>query len=286
LTHAYDGEKRLQYICILMGIILISISVSVFYSPNDLVVGGFSGLGIIIMRYTGIPVSVTNILLNIPLFVVALKVLGKGYVIRSGICVVLLSVWIQLTTFLPQFKGDLLLIAIYGGLIDGTGVGLVLRAFSSTGGVDLFAAVVHKIKGYIPMALLMFLFNACIVACGFFVFGAEKALYAIIASYVSGKAANIVIEGLNFSKAALIISDKSDEIANDLMEKMHRGVTIFNARGGYTGMAKNVVLCVFSHKEIVYVKSIVRNIDKNCFLIVTDTKEVVGKGFADIDTDK
>lgn len=280
------NNKKLDYLYILAGIILISISISVFYSPNDLVVGGFSGLGIVIMHFTKIPVSVTNIILNIPLFIVALNVLGKKYVIRSGISSVLLSVWIQLTTFLPQFKGDILLIAIYGGIIDGVGCGLVLRGMSSTGGVDLLAATIHKKRGYIPIAVIMFIFNSFVIALGFFVFGAEKALYAIIASFVSGKAVNTVLVGLNFSKAALIISDKSDEISKALMEKLHRGVTSFRAEGAYTGNRKNVLLCVFSHKEIVYVKSIVRNIDKKSFVIVTDVKEVVGEGFSDIEIDK
>lgn len=279
-------EKSTEYFYILVGIILISIAISVFYSPNELVVGGFSGLGIVILHFTGVPVSLTNIILNIPLFIVALNILGKKYVIRSGICSLLLSVWIQLTTFMPVFKGDIMLIAIYGGIIDGVGCGLVLRGMSSTGGVDLLAATVHKKRGYIPVGVIMFVFNALVVAMGFFVFGAEKALYAMIATFVSGKAVNIVLAGLDFSKAALIISDKSDEISKALMGELNRGVTSFKAEGAYTGNSKNVLLCVFSHKEIVLVKSIVRNIDKKAFLIFADVKEVVGEGFADIETDR
>jgi uncharacterized membrane-anchored protein YitT (DUF2179 family) len=280
------SSKLIDYLYILVGIILISVSISVFYSPNNIVVGGFSGLGIVILHFTNIPVSISNIALNIPLFIVALKVLGKKYVIKSWICAVLLSVWIQITTYLPAFRGDLMLIAIYGGIIDGIGCGLVLRGMSSTGGVDLLAAIIHKKKGYIPIAVIMFTFNVFVIALGFFVFGAEKALYAIISSFVSGKAVNIVLMGLNFSKAAFIISDKSDEISEALMGKLHRGVTSFRAEGAYTGKNKNVLLCVFSHKEIVYVKSIVRNIDKKSFMIFTDVKEVVGEGFSDIEIDK
>ena len=131
----------------------------------------------------------------------------------------------------------------------------------------------------------MFTVDAMIILTGFFIFGAKNALYAVVAAFISSKAVDTALEGLSFSRAAVIISDRNDEIASEIMEKLGRGVTAFDGKGMFTGDKKKVLLCVFGNKEIVTVKEIVRFYDKNAFIIVTDVKEVMGEGFADMDTD-
>ena len=153
---------------------------------------------------------------------------------------------------------------------------------SSTGGVDLLAAVVHKKRPYLSLASIMFAVNAVIILLGLFVFGAERALYAVISAFISGKIVDIVLDGLSFSKAALIISDNSDCIAEEILKRLDRGVTEFRGKGMFTGTEKNVLLCVFGHKETAVIKEIVRNFDENAFVIVTDVTEVMGEGFKDI----
>lgn len=272
-------KKYISFFYMALGLILISISINVFFVPNDIVSGGISGVGIVLNRIFGIPVSVSNIVLNIPLFAAAYFVMGKKYIAKSAVCTVLLSVVLQAVSVLPVFKGDLAISVIYGAVFDGAGIGFVLRSMTSTGGVDLLAATIHKIKPYISMGAIMFAANAAVIILGFYVFGTEKALYAVIATFISSKTADVVLEGLAFSKAAVIISEKSREIAQKIMTELGRGVTSLDGRGMFTGDEKNVLFCVFGYKETQVLKEIVRNIDKKAFIIVTDVKEVMGEGF-------
>ncbi len=275
-------NKSLNIIFIITGIISLAISISVFFEPNNIVLGGFSGIGIIMNRMLKVPVSVSNIVLNIPLFLVSYSILGKKYIFKSVLCTIGLSVALQAATLIPAFKGDITLVAVYGAVFDGIGVGLILRAMSSTGGVDLLAAVIHKRKPYLSLSAIIFVINAFIIMTGFFVFGAERALYAVISSFISGKVIDVVLDGFSFSKAAMIISEKSNEIADYIMKNMDRGVTSFIGKGMFTGAEREVLLCVFGNKETAVIKEIVRKFDSNAFVIVTDVTEVMGEGFSDI----
>ena len=279
------NKKYINFFYMAVGLILISISIDVFFVPNDIVSGGISGVGIVLNSIFGIPVSVSNIILNIPLFVAAYFVMGKKYIAKSAVCTVLLSVVLQAVSVIPVFKGDLTISVIYGAVLDGVGTGFVLRSMSSTGGVDLLAAIIHRLKPYISMGAIMFVANALVVLLGFYVFGAEKALYAVIAAFIASKAADVILEGLAFSKTAIIISEKSDEIAEKIMSDLDRGVTALNGRGMFTGNKKDVLFCVFGYKETAVLKEIVRNIDKKAFIIVTDVKEVMGEGFKEFNKD-
>lgn len=279
------ASKVMDVMFMIIGTMFIAVAITVFFSPNQVVVGGFSGIAIIIKNLTnglyegGIPLSVTNLVLNVPLFVVAYFVLGKEYLGKTVFATVFLSIALEMSSFLPVFKGDLALIAIYGGIVDGIGVGFVLRAMASTGGVDLLATIIHRKIKYISISSIMFAINALIISFGLFVFGAEKAMYAIISIFISSKCITAVLEGLSFSKMAFIISEESEKIAREIMKRHNRGVTALNGKGMYTGKNKDVLLCVFTQKDIVGIKEIVRNADPNAFIILTDIKEVMGEGF-------
>ena len=279
------ASKVMDVMFMIIGTMFIAVAITVFFSPNQVVVGGFSGIAIIIKNLTnglydgGVPLSVTNLVLNVPLFVVAYFVLGKEYLGKTVFATVFLSVALEMSSFLPVFKGDLALIAIYGGIVDGIGLGFVLRAMASTGGVDLLATIIHRKIKYISISSIMFAINAVIISFGLFVFGAEKAMYAIISIFISSKCITAVLEGLSFSKMAFIISEESQKIAREIMKQHNRGVTALNGRGMYTGKSKDVLLCVFKQKDIIGIKEIVRNADPNAFIILTDIKEVMGEGF-------
>ncbi|MGE4215114.1 MAG: YitT family protein [Anaerotignaceae bacterium] len=279
------ASKVKDVIFMIIGTMFIAVSITVFFSPNQVVVGGFSGIAIIVKNLTiglfdgGVPLSVTNLVLNVPLFVVAYFVLGKSYLGKTVFATLFLSVALEMTSFLPVFTGDLALIAIYGGIVDGIGVGFVLRAMASTGGVDLLAIIIRRKIRYISISSILFVINALIISFGLFVFGAEKAMYAIISIFISSKCITAVLEGLSFSKMAFIISEESEKIAKEIMKQHNRGVTALNGRGMYTGKSKDVLLCVFTQKDIIGIKEIVRNADPNAFIILTDIKEVMGEGF-------
>lgn len=274
-----------DYLFIILGTTILALAINVFYTPNEIVVGGVTGLGIIVSEYSKmiwgfeVPLSLTNIVINVPLFFIAYKVMGKGFIGRTAFATIYLSVALVYTDFLPVYTGDLALVAVYGGVMAGSGIGFVFRGIATTGGTDLAATIIHKYFKHISVSHLLFAMDAIIIAIGFFVFGSEKAMYATIAVYISSKCIATILDGMSFSKAAFIISDNAEEIANEIFKSVDRGVTALHGKGMYTGTEKYVLLCVFSQKEITRVKETVKRIDKDAFLLVTDVKEVLGQGF-------
>ena len=275
-----------EYLYIIFGVLLLSVSITSFYSPNELVMGGVSGLGIIIEYYSyvifkkAISVGVTNFVVNIPLLIIGWRMKGKNFIGRTIFATIFFSIALILTEFLiPPFKDDIILVSIFGGIMTGVGIGFVFRGFATTGGTDLLATLIHSKLSYIPVSSLIFVMDSAIVILGFFVFGPLKAMYAVISIYISSKVINTILEGMSFSKAAFIISDKSDEISERLLNEIQRGVTALKGRGMYTKIERDILLCVFSQKEIAKVKLIVKNIDETSFIILTDVREVLGEGF-------
>ena len=285
MSVVFNKETGKDFFFIVLGVSLLAAGLMMFFDPNQMVVGGFSGLAIIIKAYSqqwfgwGVPLELTNIVLNVPLFVLAWRMLGKRTLSRTIFATFYYSFAIFYTQFLPSYTGDLALAAIYGGVLSGIGIGFVLRGFGTTGGTDLVATLIHHGLPHLSISKILFVLDALIIATGFFVFGAEKAMYAIIAVFISSKCVNIILEGLSFSKMALIISDASDEIAQRLMTQADRGVTALRGQGMYTKKEKNVLFCVFSQKDLAQVKEIIRKVDPKAFVMVTDVKEVLGEGF-------
>ena len=285
------NKRFKETVLIVIGTSLLALATGMFYSPNHMIVGGFSGIGIILEAITeaqfgrGIPVSVTNLVLNIPLLIAAFRFMGKEFIFKTAFSTVLYSVVIAVCEFLPQYTGDLMLAAIYGAIVSGAGLGFVLMARGSTGGVDLLASIIHRRVKYVALSKIIFAIDAVIMIGGLFVFGADKTMYGIISIFIASKCISTILEGMNFAKAAFIISDRSDEIAKVIMEKAERGVTALQGRGMYTGEAREVLLCVFAQKEIAVIKEIVSEIDKDAFILVTDVKEVLGLGFNELITE-
>ena len=255
------------------------------YDPVSMVTGGFTGLAIIIKDVTGylipggIPLWLTNLVLNVPLFLAALKIKGKRFIWRTIVGTLLLSLWLYILPLVDLTDGDYVLAAIFGGCIGGVGMGLVLLAKSTTGGTEMVATLIqHYYKHYSVVQIIQFLDGAVVVA-GLFVFGVHAVLYAIVAIFVTSKVSDALMEGLKFSKAAFIITDHYEQVAKRIMTELERGVTGLRAKGMYSGAEKCMLYCVVSKKEIVQVKEIVREVDPDAFVIVSDAREVLGEGF-------
>ena len=250
-----------------------------------MVTGGFSGIAIIIKAWTknliegGIPLWVTNCVLNLPLFVIAWKVRGFSFIKRAILGEISLSVWLAIQPVWNLAGNDLLLSALYGGVIQGVGIGLVFLGGGTTGGTDMMAAIIQKFLKHYSIAQIMQVIDAMVVLVGMYVFGVHKALYAIIAVYLVTKVSDGLIEGLKFSKAAYIITGKPKEISDMIINDLDRGVTGINARGMYSGQDKLMLFCVVNKKEIIMLKEKVDKIDPDAFVIVTDAREVHGEGF-------
>ena len=285
-TSNKTGRYIKDYLLIMLGVFLLAYAVVAFFQPQNMVIGGVSGLAVIIADYSArwfgwtIPLWLTNLTFNIPLFVVGALVLKGESIVKSAFATVFFSLALFLAQFLPVPANDIVLATVFGGIVAGVGVGLVLRTLASTGGTTLAGLILHKsLFKHISVAKIILVLDGTIVIIGLMAFGPVAAMYAIAAIYICTKAMEAVLEGMNFAKAAFVISEKSETIAEHVMAHIDRGVTELKGRGMYTKHDKNVLICVVSTKELIQLKQLVSEIDANAFVIVADVREVLGKGF-------
>ncbi|MFU0799397.1 MAG: YitT family protein [Xylanivirga thermophila] len=267
-----------DYICIVVGSFIVALSLNFFLVPNKIAPGGVSGIATITYYLWKFPVGVTMLIINIPLFIFGIKLKGGQFGIRTFIAAVLLSLFTDLVKVSPLTR-DPILSAIYGGVLMGIGLGMVFRANATTGGTDLFAAIIHSHWPIIGVNWVMFLIDFLVVLVAGIVFGPSEALYALVCLFLTAKVIDMVQEGINSSKAFFVISDHAEEIAGKILKDMDRGATILNGTGAYTRLSKNVILCVISRREVVRLKEIINEMDPNAFVLVTDVREVMGEGF-------
>ncbi len=281
----YRRSRVREYLMLIVGTAFVAISIQCIYDPISLVTGGFSGLAIVIKAVTepfipgGIPLWLTNIALNIPVFLVAFKVKGKRFIGRTLVGAFLLSAWLYVLPPLDLTQGDYILAAVFGGVICGIGMGLILLAKATTGGTDMVATIIQHYARHYSIVQILQILDALVVLCGLYVFGLRAALYAIVAIFITTKVSDALMEGFKFSKAAFIITDHYELVAKRILQEMDRGVTGLLAKGMYSGADKCVLYCVVSQKEIVQVKEIVAETDPEAFVIVSDAREVLGEGF-------
>lgn len=275
----------MDYLFMVAGTGLMALAINSLYDPIGLVTGGFTGIAIIIKGMTsslmegGIPLWLTNLLLNIPVFLLAVKIKGMRYIYRTVFCTAALSAWLYILPVFPLTTQDLVLSSLFGGVISGVGIGLVFLSRATTGGTDLVAALIQHYLPHYTIAQVMQVIDALVVLAGAYVFGISKALYAVIAIFVVSRMTDGIIEGLKFSKVAFIITDREKSVADTLMQELDRGVTSVPARGMYSGDTKHLLFCVVAKKEIVLLKQVVFAKDRQAFVIVSDAREVLGEGF-------
>ena len=280
------GKKPwyLEYLLIIIGTGLMATAITSCFDAAGMVIGGFSGIAIIVKAGTkglygnGVPLWVTNLVLNVPVFILAAKIKGFSFVKKALMGDISLTVWLAV---LPAWKlsEDIFLAALYGGILQGVGIGLVFLGGGTTGGTDLLAAIIQKYMKHYSIAQVMQFVDGAVVVAGMYVFGVERALYAIIAVYLVTKVSDGIIAGLKFSKAVYIITDKPDEVSRMVMEDIDRGITGIRAKGMYSGNDKLMLFCVVGKKELVHLKEMIDEIDPKAFVIVGDAREVHGEGF-------
>lgn len=274
-----------DYLFIFMGTGIMALAIQCIFEPIGLVTGGFSGIAIIIRKMTaeivegGVPLWLTNLALNVPVFIAALIIKGRKFLGRTVIGTVLLSFWLYVIPQVDLTQGDYMLSAVFGGVITGIGIGFVLLAKATTGGTDMVSALIQKYVRHYSVVQILQVIDGMVVLAGLYVFGLKPALYAIVAIFITSKVSDALMEGMKYSKAAFIITDYYKEIADAIMTQLDRGLTGLDATGMYSGDKKTVLYCVVSKKEIVELKDIVAKIDPKAFVIVTDAREVFGEGF-------
>ncbi|GEB75784.1 YitT family protein [Sporolactobacillus inulinus] len=282
LKKQHNGLKFYQYVfralLIAVGVVLEAISLEAFLVPNKIIDGGVVGISIMMGHIFSLPIGIFLVLINLPFFIIGYKQMGKTFTVTSACGVILLAFLTTLFTPIHRFTNDLLLAAVFGGIIMGIGVGLVIRNGGSSDGTEILAVLFNQKTPFSVGEVVLFL-NIFILGSAGFVFGWNYAMYSLIAYFVAFKMIDITSEGLESSKAVWIISDLHEEIGDALNDRLGRGVTYLNGEGAYTGNDKNVIFTVISRLEEAKVKNIVDSIDKHAFLAISDIHDVKGGRF-------
>ena len=285
MKNTTNNKWWMTYLLLTAGTFFMAVGINVIYEPLSMVTGGFSGIGILVKkltqtaRWSGIPVGMTTLLLNIPLFIWGYSQKGKVFVKKTVYAASCFSIFLLIIPTFDIVKQDYLMAALVGGLLNGTGIGLVFSQGASTGGSDLLSVLTAKILPGLSASERLILIDTLIVAAGVFIFGLEIGLYAVVAVFVTGKVSNAILDGLKFAKIAYIISDHPEEISEHILRELGRGLTGLEGQGMYSEKHKMVLMCVVSKKEAVLLKDIVKNADNEAFLILSEAKEVLGEGF-------
>ena len=277
-----DKTTLRDYVLILLGASLQALSLRVFLIPARLASGGVSGLSQIINSFTGWPIGVMVLLGNIPLFILGWRFLGgPRFAARTAFAILSFSILVDIPLpFLPLdgITSDIVLNSLYGGIVSGIGFGLVYRGRGTSGGSDILARILSHWRD-IPVSQSYLMTDALIIFLAGISFSWENALYALVMLYVSGIAAESISQGSNILRTGLIITALPEQIIEEIFTRLHRGVTIMNARGGYSGEDKSILLCVVTRAEIPRLKDLTKEIDPKAFLIIGQAHEVRGEGF-------
>lgn len=268
-------KEILRYIFIFIGSIIAAVALEIFLVPNNIIDGGITGISIIMSHLTGIPLSAFIIVLNLPFLIMGYKQIGKTFVLSSGFGIVSLSFWLSVFKPVPGLTDDILLAAVFGGMILGIGVGLIIRNSGSLDGTEMVAIVLTRKSSFSVGEIVMF-FNLFILSSAGLVFGWDRAMYSLLAYYIAFKVIDITIEGLDEEKAAMIVSDNPDEIAEAILARLGRGVTFIQGKGGFSKEPKTIIYSVVTRLEISKLKSIVYEKDENAFLTISDVFDVMG----------
>lgn len=266
------------FITLFFGVLITAAPFPLFFVANDIAPGGIAGLATLISALTGWPIGMLTILLNIPLFLVSWRRLGRTFAVKSLLCMLGVSFGIDLMP-LPLLTTDPMLAAVFGGVMLGAGVGLVMRGGATTGGSDMAATLIHERFPAISVAGLLLAVDFCVITASGFVFNIQSAMYALIAVFLSSQVLDRVIEGLGSAKAFFVFSRKSEEISQAVLHKLQRGATLLHSQGAYSKREGDVLVCVVTRLQVPQFKNLVQDIDPNAFVMVTDVREALGEGF-------
>ncbi|WP_027725763.1 YitT family protein [Tuberibacillus calidus] len=272
------GDLIRRLIAVPIGAFIVAVGLEIFLIPNHVIDGGITGISIMLSVTLGLPIGIFLILLNIPFFLLGYKQIGKTFALTSLLGIALMSLFTQLLVPVRPLTTDPILATVFGGLLVGIGVGLVVRNGGSTDGTEILAILVNKGTPFSVGELVMFI-NVFILSAAGFVFSWDRAMYSLMAYFIAYKTIDITIEGLEQSKAIWIISEHHEEIGDALNSRLGRGVTYLNGEGAYSGDQKRVIFTVITRLEEAKLKSIVNDIDPGAFLAVGDIHDVKGGNF-------
>ena len=265
-------------IFILLGLAFSTLAYKLFLIPGNIAAGGFTGAAQLINRLAGLPIGATALAMNAPLFLLSIRTLGRSFALRSLIVTAAFSLALDYLPLQSPIQ-DMWLSTVYGGLLLGLGIGLLLRGSATTGGTEMLASLLHRLIPSLRVSYGIFLIDGLIILASAFVFDPTRAMYALICTFITNLVVDFVLEGPNSSHSFFIISDRSEEIARRVMDELDRGVTGLEGMGMYSGTRKRVLLCAVSRMESVRLRRIVFSVDPSAFFITTRSHDTYGEGF-------
>lgn len=271
---------KIVYIC--LGCVICALSYSVFLVPHQVVPGGVTGIAMIFHFLYNTPVGIVTIILNIPLFIIGIRLLGLSFGFKSLVATFATNLLIDFfiyTVHIPSPTDNTILGALYGGLLLGVGLGLIFRGEASTGGTDIIGQILSRYTNLTIGMWILIVDFGIITLAGITTNSFELALLGYLALFLSSKVIDLVIEGMDYARAVFVISENHDKVIDAIYSKMNRGATILDGYSAFTKKKRPVIMCVITKKETPLFKSIVKNIDEKAFVILTDVFEVLGQGF-------
>lgn len=264
-------------ISMMIGATLASIGLEIFLIPNNVIDGGITGISIMMNHFTHIPLGVFIVVLNLPFLIIGYRHIGKTFALSTMFSVICLSIGVSVLTPVTRLTDDMLLATIFGGIILGAGVGLIIKNGGSLDGTEIIAIILDKRCSFSIGEIVMF-FNLFILGGSGLVFGWDRAMYSLIAYFIAFKTIDVTVEGLDESKSVLIVTEKHKEISEAIMDRLGRGLTLLHGEGAYKGARTNVIYVVVSRLEITKLKGIVHGFDRNALVTITSV-EVSGKRY-------
>jgi len=288
----FSAQWFKAYGLIIAGSLVMAAGYVFFISPNRIVPGGVYGIAIVVHHLTkgmfsfapdGLPVGATGLILNIPLTIIGIKILGPRFGIKTIIGFILTSVFIDLLTLWwgnkPLVEDDVLLSSIFGGVLIGLGLGLIFKSRATSGGSDIIAMIIAKYTR-LPLGQLLIYIDSVIVIVGLIAFKDWKIpLYSWLVIFITGKVIDVILEGVSYEKTLFIISEKSDDIRNKIVNDLNRGGTYLQGKGMYNNSDKQIIFTVVNRRELAILEDYINSIDPDAFLTVTNANEILGKGF-------
>ncbi|MGE5628286.1 MAG: YitT family protein [Solirubrobacterales bacterium] len=266
-----------KVVFMVLGAALASIGLEIFLIPNNMVDGGVIGISIMAGYLSGLPFGMYILIFNLPFFIIGYKQIGKTFAISTTFSVICLAIGVTYLHPVPGLTQDVLLASVFGGIINGTGVGLIIRNGGSLDGTEAIAIILDKRTSF-SIGEIVMIINLFILTSAGFVFGWDRAMYSLIAYFVAFKAIDITVYGIDESKGVFIISEYYEDIAEAVIARLGRGVTLLEGRGGYKGLSTNVIYVVVSRLEVAKLKSIVHGFDEDA-LVTIGSVEVSGKRY-------
>lgn len=274
-----------RYATMLCAAVCGAVAINMFFLPGNIVVGGATGIATVIYQLTGLPMGLLMFAVNVPILLSGLRWEGKRFLIECLITSGVISLMVQVLSFLPPLTTEPLLASIYGGVVQGICVGLCYRSRMSSGGTELLARILLRVCPGMTAGNMIALLDGSIVVLGCLTLGRlESVLFSGIVVFTTGVVSDFVISGFNRAKQCTIITQKGDEISNALMPVLRRGITELPATGKYTGQGRDVLLIVLTNRQLSQARKMIEQIDPNAFMIVSETTEVMGKGFSEWST--